>query len=183
MWNLPSRLKRFSAPPAVRQLTESSWKGESPALGEGNGRGLRLAGDLENEHGGALLPSLGRKSDDGNAVLPRYFEFASGRLQQIGRLHFVTQAAHAKDPAGRTLKRVQVDAISLHRTASPRELSHRTGTGAVDALAVTAHPGTYLLQHRDARRRDGAVGHGTDVEQVVAAFADDLHDNSWSNLL
>ena len=58
---------------------------------------------------------------------------------------------------------------------SAKFVAERRGAGAIDGLAVDLEPAAHGAQVILAGLRNQALGGGTDIQQVVAAFADDVH--------
>lgn len=67
--------------------------------------------------------------------------------------------------------------VPLAGGASPVEFDREgVGSGAVDGFAVLFQPRAHFLEEAYAFGRDAAIGHGPDVEQVVAASADGVDE-------
>ena len=88
---------------------------------------------------------------------------------------------HEQYPVTGPVKHMQVQLPHLLRASAPGKLmGERAGGGSINRLAVGPQPCPHFLQPIEFRRRDDAVGGGADVEQFIAALADNI-DQEWRN--
>ena len=82
---------------------------------------------------------------------------------------------HEQYPVTGPVEHMQVQLPHLLRASAPGKLmGERAGGGSINRLAVGPQPCPHFLQPIEFRRRDDAVGGGADVEQFIAALADNI---------
>ena len=97
-------------------------------------------------------------------------QFPACVTEQFHLRHPVLQARHGDRAATFPLRHMKVNMQILDRAETPiKELTERIGPAALDGLSVILHPDRDLLQYFNLVRRNGAVRHGADVEQQIAA--------------
>ena len=86
-------------------------------------------------------------------------------------------AGEAKSAVRRHFGNEKVKVVAFAGDSSPREgVVEGGGSGAVNGFGITADPSAHAEQGIALKRHHGAVAPGTDVEEVVAPTADDVHE-------
>ena len=102
---------------------------------------------------------------------------SAGPVRRVGLLHLRPEPRQDDPPVRRPAHDVDVERRALDRAAAEeRQALEDAGRRAVDGLAVGLQPGAHLPEPGDELGLDPAVGLGADVEQEIAALADDLDE-------
>jgi hypothetical protein len=128
-----------------------------------------------NYHRIILIRAAGRQRNRYRAILWADRQFTRGSMQQVCVLNFIVQTRNSKDCIAGPAEHVEIDLLSLDRTAPPRKFLERASRRSVDALSVFLHPHADLFQRGNTGRRSRAIRHRTYVEQIISALAHDLH--------
>ena len=129
-----------------------------------------------DDDGVIVVGAGGRKSQtDGGAVLFEFEGFFAVVREQVGTLDGRFEAVDGEATVSRPIEDVEEKAVTFLGDASPGGCRvEGTGGGAVNGIAVTAHPAANFLEDADGAGGNGAFGGWADVEEIIAAFAGDV---------
>ena len=99
-----------------------------------------------------------------------------GRDEQMRGDGLVVEAGEADGAISRPTEDVEIDDVAFDGGAAPGKFAQGAGGCPVNAFAVAAHPAADFVERGDAGLRDSAIGHGSDVQEIIAAFADDFDE-------